>query len=59
MEISPKDREIRQALINKIDELMPEAHSQDASVDVKIEYAVVKRGLKTLITRLRDEGYNV
>ena len=59
MQISPKDREIRQALINKIDKLMPEAHSQDASVDVKIEYAVVKRGLETLITRLRDEGYNV
>tara|TARA_B100001939_G_scaffold10122_2_gene9014 strand:+ start:37 stop:216 length:180 start_codon:yes stop_codon:yes gene_type:complete len=59
MQISPKDREIRQALINKIDELMPEAHSQDASVDVKIEYAVTKRGLETLITRLRDEGYNV
>ena len=30
MQISPKDREIRQALINKIDELMPEAHSPDA-----------------------------
>tara|TARA_R100001086_G_scaffold138448_1_gene72457 strand:+ start:287 stop:466 length:180 start_codon:yes stop_codon:yes gene_type:complete len=59
MQISPKDREIRQALINKIDELMPEAHSQDASVDVKIEYAVTKRGLETLITRLREEGYNV
>jgi hypothetical protein len=59
MQISPKDREIRQALINKIDELMPEAHSQDATVDVKIEYAVAKRGLETLITRLRDEGYNV
>ena len=59
MEISPKDREIRQALINKIDELMPEAHSPDATVDVKIEYAVAKRGLETLITRLRDEGYNV
>jgi len=59
MQISPKDREIRQALINKIDELMPEAHSQDASIDVKIEYAVTKRGLETLITRLRDEGYNV
>ena len=59
MQISPKDREIRQALINKIDELMPEAHSPDASVDVKIEYAVAKRGLETLITRLRDEGYNV
>lgn len=59
MQISPKDREIRQALINKIDELMPEAHSKDATVDVKIEYAVAKRGLETLITRLRDEGYNV
>jgi hypothetical protein len=59
MQISPKDREIRQALINKIDELMPEAHSPDATVDVKIEYAVAKRGLETLITRLRDEGYNV
>lgn len=59
MQISPKDREIRQALINKIDELMPEAHSLDATVDVKIEYAVAKRGLETLITRLRDEGYNV
>ena len=59
MQISPKDREIRQALINKIDELMPQAHSQDATVDVKIEYAVAKRGLETLITRLRDEGYNV
>ena len=59
MQISPKDREIRQALINKIDELMPEAHSKDAKVDVKIEYAVAKRGLETLITRLRDEGYNV
>ena len=59
MQISPKDREIRQALINKIDELMPEAHSQDASVDVKIDYAVTKMGLETLITRLRDEGYNV
>lgn len=59
MQISPKDREIRQALINKIDELMPEAHSPNATVDVKIEYAVVKRGLETLITRLRDEGYNV
>ena len=59
MQISPKDREIRQALINKIDELMPEAHSPDATVDVKIEYAVAKRGLETLITRLRNEGYNV
>ena len=59
MQISPKDREIRQALINKIDELMPEAHSPDATVDVKIEYAVAKRGLETLITRLRDEGFNV
>lgn len=59
MQISPKDREIRQALINKIDELMPEAHSPNATVDVKIEYAVAKRGLETLITRLRDEGYNV
>ena len=59
MQISPKDREIRQALINKIDELMPEAHSKGASVDVKIEYAVAKMGLETLITRLRDEGYNV
>lgn len=59
MEISPKDREIRQSLIKKIDELMPEAHSEDATVDVKVEYAVVKRGLETLITRLRDEGYNV
>ena len=59
MQISPEDREIRQALINKIDELMPEAHSPDATVDVKIEYAVAKRGLETLITRLRDEGYNV
>ena len=59
MQILPKDREIRQALINKIDELMPEAHSPDATTDVKIEYAVAKRGLETLITRLRDEGYNV
>ena len=59
MEISPKDREIRQSLINRIDELMPEANSDDATVDVKVEYAVVKRGLETLITRLRDEGYNV
>ena len=38
--------EIRQALINKIDELMPEAHSPDATVDVKIEYAVAKRGTR-------------
>ena len=59
MDISPKDREIRQTLIKTVDRLGQEVHSKDATIDVKVEYSVAKQGLETLITRLRNEGYNV
>jgi len=59
MDISPKDREIRQTLIKTVDRLGQEVHSKDATIDVKAEYSVAKQGLETLITRLRKEGYNV
>ena len=59
MDISPKDREIRQTLIQTVDRLGQEVHSRDATIDVKVEYSVAKQGLETLITRLRQEGYNV
>ena len=59
MDISPKDREIRQTLLQTVDRLGQEVHSKDATIDVKVEYSVAKQGLETLITRLRQEGYNV
>ena len=59
MDISPRDREIRQTLIQTVDKLGQEVHSKDATIDEKVEYSVAKQGLETLITRLRNEGYNV
>jgi len=59
MDISPRDREIRQTLIKTVDRLGQEVHSKDATIDVKVEYSVAKQGLENLITRLRNEGYNV